>query len=244
MVARRFSKKCIKWMMLYVSTVSYMVAFNGSSVGPINPSRCLRQGDPLSPYLFLFCVEGLSYDLSRAAEEGTINGCHIAPRAPKVNHLLFADDSFLFFKVDVTESRKLKSLLNGYGSTSGQSINYQKSSVFFRGNVRRDKQEAIKFILEVQNDLKDSRYLGLPSLVGRSKKSVFNYVKERVWRRVQDWNNKTLSKAGKTIMVKNVGQSIPSYGMSCFLLPKLLCGDIERMLNGYWCVLVAVIQEM
>lgn len=172
--------------------------------------------------------------MSRAAEEGTINGCQIAPRAPKVTHLLFVDDSFLFFKVDVTESRKLKSLLNGYGSTSGQSINYQKFSVFFRANVRRDKQEAIKFILEVQNDLKDSRYLGLPSLIGRSKKSFFNYVKERVWRRVQDWNNKTLSKAGKTIMVKNVGQSIPSYGMSCFLLPKLLCGDIERMLNGYW----------
>lgn len=83
--------------MLCVTTVSYMVSFNGSTVGPINPSRGLRQGDPLSPYLFLFCVEGLSLSLSKAASEGSITGCQISPSAPKVTHMLFADDSFLFF---------------------------------------------------------------------------------------------------------------------------------------------------
>lgn len=80
-----------------VSTVSYEVCFNGMSVGPITPKRGLRQGDPLSPYLFLFCVEGLSNSLDEAEEDGRIHWCRISQSAPNITHLLFADDSFLFF---------------------------------------------------------------------------------------------------------------------------------------------------
>lgn len=72
-------------------------------------------------------------------------------------------------------------MLNYYERGSGQAINYQKSGIFFSANVRRDKQEEIKNMLLVRNDLSNSKYLGLPSLVGRSKKHVFNFVKEKVW---------------------------------------------------------------
>lgn len=89
-------------------------------------------------------------------------------------------------------------------------------------------------MLEVNNTVIDSKYLGLPSFIGCSKKSVFNFVKERVWGKVQDWQNKTLLKASKTVMVKNIAQSIPTYCMSCFLLPKSLCTEMERMMNQYF----------
>ncbi|KAL8125617.1 hypothetical protein AgCh_013044 [Apium graveolens] len=109
-----------------------------------------------------------------------------------------------------------------------------KSGIFFSANVRMDKQIEIKHMLGVSNDLGDSKYLGLPSLIGRAKKSVFNFIKERIWRRVQNWNHKSLSKAGKSVMIKNVAQSIPTYRMSCFLIPKSLCTEMERLMNGYW----------
>lgn len=99
--------------------------------------------------------------------------------------------------------------------------------------MRRDKQQVIKEILGVSNGLGDIKYLGVPSLIGRSRKSVFNYVKERVWRKNQDWNHRLLSKAGKTVMIRNVAQLIPSYTMSCFLIPKSLCTEIERLMNEY-----------
>lgn len=83
--------------MMCVTTVSYEFCFNGSYVGPVIPSRGLRQGDPLSPYLFLLCVEGLSDALINAAAVGDIHGSQICHSAPIVTHLLFADDSFLFF---------------------------------------------------------------------------------------------------------------------------------------------------
>lgn len=125
-------------------------------------------------------------------------------------------------------------MLHSYEIVSGQAINFQKSAIFFSSNVRRDKQDEIKSLLGVSNDLSNSNYLGLPSLIGRSKKSVFKYLKDRVWKRIQGWSSKLLSRAGKAVLIRNVAQAIPSYTMSCFLIPKTLCKEIERMMNAYW----------
>lgn len=128
----------------------------------------------------------------------------------------------------------IKVVLNTYEVQSGQAVNYQKSGIFFSANVRRDKQREITDVLGVSKDLGEGMYLGLPSLVGRSKKSVFKFIKKRVWKKIQCWNNKILSRAGKSVMIKNVAQSVPTYCMSCFMIPKSLCQEIERMMNSYW----------
>lgn len=229
-----FSEVWIKWIMLCVTTVSYSVSFNGTSIGPIQPSRGLRQGDPISPYLFLLCVEGLSNQLKEAASAGTIKGCQISITAPSITHLLFADDSFLFFKATTEETLEVKRILNNYAVCSGQAVNFQKSGIFFSANVRRDKQEELKEILGVHEDLQGSKYLGLPSLVGRSKKGVFKFLKDKVAKKIQEWSTKLLSRAGKAVLIKNVAQAIPAYCMSCFLIPKTLCQEIEKMMNAYW----------
>lgn len=229
-----FSERWIKWVMLCVKTVSYSISFQGSPIGPIIPGRGLRQGDPLSPYLFLLCVEGLSLALKSEAANGRISGCRVSHLALAVSHLLFADDSFLFFKATTAESSVVKAVLSRYEDVSGQAVNFLKSAIFFSANVRRDKQEEIKQVIGVFNEIGDSRYLGLPSLIGRSKKTVFKYLKDRVYQRIQGWNSKLLSRAGKAVMLKSVAQMIPSYAMSCFLIPKSLCQDMERLMNAYW----------
>lgn len=130
--------------------------------------------------------------------------------------------------------QEVKTVLKSYDVLSSQVVNYQKSGIFFSANVREDKQQDIKDIFAVQNDLSESNYLGLPSLIGRSKKRVFNFLKERLWQRIQSWCNKLLSKAGKIVLTKNLAQSLPAYSMSCFLIPKSLCQEMERMMNNYW----------
>lgn len=217
-----------------VSTVSCDIIFNGLTVGPIYPKRGLFQGDPLSPYLFLFCVEGLSNLLDKAETKGKIHGCKISPTAPAVSHLLFADDSFLFFKATVKEVTCVKEILDKYADMSGQQINYQKSGIMFSSNVRVDKQRRLSAILGVHNDISNSHYLGLPSLVGRSKKKVFGFLKDKVVKRIQGWIAKPISWAWKAVLIKNVAQTISAYSMSCFLLPKTLTQEIEKLFNGFW----------
>lgn len=141
-----FCNKWIGWIMRCVTTVTYDFCFNGMTVGPINPRRGLRQGGPLSPYLFLFCVEGLSDMLDKVVADGDIHGCCISPSAPQVTHLLFADDSFLFFRASTEEATRIKCILDTYAGGAGQAVNFLKSGVFYSSNVRREKQEEISAI--------------------------------------------------------------------------------------------------
>ncbi|KAK2373903.1 hypothetical protein QL285_074905 [Trifolium repens] len=95
-------------------------------------------------------------------------------------------------------------------------------------------KEDLSRILGVKLVLGTGIYLGLPSMVGRSKKSIFSYIKDRIWKRMNSWRGRALSKAGKEIMIKSVLQAIPSYIMSMFLLPSSLIDDIEKMINAFW----------
>lgn len=108
-------------MLICVQTVSYQFCINGTMVGPVIPKRGLRQGDPLSPYLFLICVEGLSNALEKVVADGAIHGCKISRICPMITHLLFADDSFLFFRGTTEETQAIKNVLENYATLSRSS---------------------------------------------------------------------------------------------------------------------------
>lgn len=121
-----------------------------------------------------------------------------------------------FFKATVEEATQVKNILNNYAVYSGQVVNFLKSGVFYSSNVSRDKQQEISAILGVYNDIISSNYLGLPSLIGRSKKRVLGFLKDRVTKRIDGWKSKPISRAGKSILIRNVAQAMPSYCMTCF----------------------------
>ncbi|GAU23029.1 hypothetical protein TSUD_336770 [Trifolium subterraneum] len=229
-----FANQWIQWMMLCVSSVNYSVLVNFEKAGPIFPGRGLRQGDPLSPYLFILVTEGLTALIKNYVARGDLHGIQICRGAPKVSHLLFADDCFLFCRSTLEETNQLMSILKIYEEASGQEINLTKSEVFFSRNLSVAAQEDLSRIMGVKHVLGTGSYLGLPSMIGRRKKEVFAYLKDRVWKRINSWRGRALSKAGKEIMIKSVLQAIPSYVMSIYLLPESTIKDIERMLNSYW----------
>jgi hypothetical protein len=90
-----------------VRSVQYSVVVNGNPVGNISPTKGIRQGDPISPYLFIICAEALSSLIYRAVDTGIITGVPTSPGGPRLSHLLFADDSLLFCKVNSVEWRRL-----------------------------------------------------------------------------------------------------------------------------------------
>ena len=148
--------------------------------------------------------------------------------------LFFADDSFLFFRANEVETNVLKKILDDYANASSQMINMQKSEIFFSKNVSTTLRNTLSNILQVTECLGTGRYLGLPSMIGRSKKSIFNYIKDQIWNIISCWGSKMLSQAGKEVLIKSVAQAIPSYCMGVFLLPTSIGDEIERMLNSFW----------
>ncbi|KAA3462609.1 reverse transcriptase [Gossypium australe] len=211
-----------------VSSVSYSVVFNGIVSESFLPTRGLRQGDTLSPFLFLFCGEGLSSLLRLAKASNILKGVKASRSGPAISHLLFADECILFAEATERGAMSLKQILMEYGANSGQCVNYDKSSVFFSTNT----QVRERLVVRRSNDIE--RYLGLPSMVGRRKHSSFQNLKDRFKQRIDSWSIRFLSQGGKEVFIKAVLQAIPTYSMACFLLPKSLCSDLEGIIAKFW----------
>lgn len=101
-----------------------------------------------------------------------------------ITHLLFANDSFLFFRVDLREYATVKVILNTYESALGQAVNFQKSGIFFSSNVLSDTRNLACDILGIDTPLDHGRYSSMFFFIGRSKKATFSYLKERAWQRI------------------------------------------------------------
>lgn len=165
-----FVQKWVKWVMLYVTTVSYNISVNGDQVGPLNPSRGLRQGDPLSNYLFLLCAEGLSSLIIQVESRGKIHGCKVSRGAPSITHDLLSC-------VTTNETSVMHDLLSRYDTKSGQAINCEKSGIFFIPNITQSERHRISHILGVSTPPNTGHYLGLPFLIGKNKRQVFGFLR-------------------------------------------------------------------
>ena len=147
---------------------------------------------------------------------------------------LFADDTIFFTRANENCVNTLKYVLQTYSSSSGQRINLQKSSLYFGLHCPADIKLKVMDSLNVHNDVLQSTYLGMPSFVGKSRMSVFNFITENMWKRVQAWSDRPLSRAGKEILLKSMAQSIPNYVMSCFQLPDGICEKMRAIISNHW----------
>ena len=119
MLKMGFHTRWVSIVMECVRTVSYSVLINGDPKGFFNPSRGLRQGDPISPYLFLLCAEGLQALLAHAAQSKKIQGLSISRGGPNLTHLFFANDSVLFCRANLTDCHAIQEVLSKYERASG-----------------------------------------------------------------------------------------------------------------------------
>jgi hypothetical protein len=192
------------------------------------------RGDPLSPYLFLSCVEGFSVLLKNAQLEKNIKGVSFGSTGPTVTHLLFADDSIVFLEGSQSNFQSLRSILQDYEVASGQRVNLQKSSIFFgKGSTDEDK-ETLKQAIGISSEALSERYLGLPTVVGKSKDGTFKYVRESARGKVAGWKGQGLSKTPREVLIKSGLQSTPTFTMSCFQLTKKMCRNLSSISSNFW----------
>lgn len=229
-----FPPKITKLIMSCITTVSYQILINGQPSRSFFPEKGIRQGDPLSPYIFILCANVLSGLLHKEEAKGSIHGIQVARKAPQITHLLFADDNLLFARANQKEVDSITQVLKVYQLASVQLVNLDKSEVLFSRNVPPIEQNMICNKMGTKTVTILSRYLGLPIVFGRSKKDVFAFVRERVWKKLKGWKEKCLSRAGKEILIKSVAQAIPNYIMSCYKIPEGCCQDIESLIAKFW----------
>jgi len=207
--------------------VSFSILINGQPTDIFTPKRGLRQGDPLSPYLFILCAEVLSGLIAKGQAEGNIHGIKIANSAPPISHLFFADDSLFFCRSDPEEAKYILDTLQLYQSISGQKVNLEKSEMVFNSNLSEDIKRRFQAQLPISISNKISKHLGMPTHFGRSKVQDFNFIMERVNKKLKGWKERNLSFAGRGVLIKAIAQAIPVFVMSCFLLPQEICNRIE-----------------
>ena len=129
--------------MVCVTSVTYSIMVNGAPRGYIKPGHGLRQGDSLSPYLFLLCAEGLSALLRKAERDSLIKGISICKGGPRISHLFFADDRIIFCRANLSDSQALLALLAIYENASSQKVNGTKTALFFSSNTSQGTWDQI-----------------------------------------------------------------------------------------------------
>ncbi|XP_050211436.1 uncharacterized protein LOC126661625 [Mercurialis annua] len=234
MIKMNFPVHFVHLIMACISSVTFSVLINGAPCGYIQPQRGLRKGDPISPYLFLICSEGFSTLLRQGERRGSLTGGRVCRGGPRINHLFFADDSMLFAKATARECQDLKNIISLYERASGQVVNYDKSEILFSSRVAAVNRREVQQILGMKEVVKFKKYLGMPTMVGRSKKPIFDFLKDRLHKRISGWKEKFLSKAGKEVLIKSIAQSIPTYIMSYFALPVTFCNEMQSIISRYW----------
>ena len=191
-----FDHHWIKLMMECISSVQYRVLLNGQPKRNIIPERGLRQGDPLSPYIFIMCTEALVTNIRKTEREKHLTGIKVAKACPPISHLLFADDSIFFCKAKREECQIIFRILKEYEVASGKHIHFEKSSIQFGHKVEEDLRHEMRDILGIQNLGGMGSYLGIPESLGGSKVQVFGFVQERLNNRVNGWTFNFFTKGG------------------------------------------------
>ncbi|KAM0911874.1 hypothetical protein ACQ4PT_013166 [Festuca glaucescens] len=220
--------------MACVHSVRFSVRINGSTLDPFIPSRGLRQGDPLSPYLFLLVGEALTCILKTEVVKGNITPLKVARRAPGISNLLFAEDCVLFFKATKEEAQAITNALNLFQRCTEQLLSTNKCSVLFSQVCPSQTQDEIKATLNVVSFTFEEKYLGLPTPEGRMKVEQFQPIMVRFSKRLTNWAERFMSHGAKDTLIKSVAQALPTHGMGVFKMSTGFCDQYEKLKRDFW----------
>lgn len=233
MMALNFPKKFVDWVMACVTTASYSLCVNGASYGFFQGERGLRQGDPMSPLLFVICMEYLSRLLMYAGLQKNYL-FHYRCKKLALNHLVFADDLIIFSKGDYDSILwNLRSLAT-FAASSGLCANAGKSAIY---SCNMDRSILDRIIQETgySEDTLPFSYLGVKISAKKLNKDDCQFLIDRIVARIRSWGSRTLSYAGRCQLVNSVLLNLHSYWASIFVLPKkVLDGVISICRSFLW----------
>ncbi|XP_057485879.1 uncharacterized protein LOC130772160 [Actinidia eriantha] len=229
--ALQFPPRFIGWILECITTASYSLTLNGSLHGFFKGKRGLRQGDPLSPYLFVLCLEYLSRHLGQLKENPDFN-FHPRCGGLKLTHLAFADDLVLFSRGDPKSVSLLMESLKHFGDCSGLNISLSKSNIFAAGISSMDL-DSIKDITGFPQGSFPFRYLGIPIADSRLTIAQFSPLLDKIQGYISAWAGANLSYAGRIELVKSVLQGVECFWLSILPIPAGIRANIVKHCRSF-----------
>ena len=229
-----FGVKWCKWIRTCISTIQFFVLIKGSLVDFFGSSRGLRQGDLLSPLLFLIMMEVFSRMLRRVEGAGLICGFNLEGRRDGgecVSHLLFADDTIIFYDTDVEQILHIRLLLLSFQAVTGLKVNVHKSEMVPIGEVV--DVHALAEILGYRVGTLPMSYLGIPLGASHNSPSIWNPILEKIEQKLAGWKKLYLSKGDRLILLKSTLSSLPTYFLSLFIIPTHMATKIEKLQRDF-----------
>ncbi|XP_021973659.1 uncharacterized protein LOC110868702 [Helianthus annuus] len=222
--------------MACVSSTSFSMSINGSLYGFFKGKRGLRQGDPMSPYLFTLAMEVLTLILHKQVSLSLEYRFHNKCEKQRIINLFFAYNLFLFARGDHRSSRVVMEALNIFKNMSGLVPSMTKSTAIF-GNVADAVKRRILSIMQFEEGKLPVWYLGVPLISTRLHYKDCKRLIDNMDARITDWKNKCLSFAGRVQLIRSVLSSLHVYWASVFILPKRITLELEdrmRRNRSFW----------
>ena len=227
-----FHERMVQWIMECVTTTSFSISVNGILHGYFKGKRGLRQGDPLSPYLFTLVMEVLTLILRRRVRDSELFTFHHKCSQLNIINLCFADDLFLFAHGDAHSAGVIMDSLEEFKDVSGLSPSLPKSTAYFCNVLNHIKVAILQILPFVEGNL-PVKYLGVPLVTTRLIFRDCKELVEKLANRINDWRNKFLSFAGRLQLIQSVLSSMHIYWASVFVLPARIIFDLEQLMRGF-----------
>ncbi|KAL2252839.1 UNVERIFIED_CONTAM: hypothetical protein Sindi_0078600 [Sesamum indicum] len=227
-----FAITFVKWIEECVTTPSFSVGLNGKPHGFFRGARGLRQGDSLSPYLFVLVMEVLHLGFLQLIDQEEIFSYHWKCEAARIFQLGFADDVILFCRADMNSLRIFKAGLDRFAEWSGLRLNVQKSHLIISRSAQALREEMLA-LLGFQEGALPMRYLGLPLISSRLTIADCRPLLLKIDKRIAGWEGTTISYTGRVQIIKSVLIALSLYWASAFILPKKIINEIEKRLRAF-----------
>lgn len=226
-----FDLKWIRWIRACVSSSSLSVLVNGSPTQDFLVQRGLRQGDPLSPFLFLLVAEGLARLVDKAVGVGVFEGFVINENL-SYSLVQFADDTVLIGKPSWNNLWGLKSILRSFELVSGLKVNFIKSKLIGI-NVPDNFMEQASVFLHCRAESIPFNFLGLPVGANPRRKGTWNPVLQKFRSRLASWKGRNLSIGGRVTLINSVLSSLPLYFFSFYKAPKVVIREMIKIQRDF-----------
>ncbi|XP_039136968.1 uncharacterized protein LOC120274488 [Dioscorea cayenensis subsp. rotundata] len=228
-----FPDKWVSWISACLCSSSFSILINGVPSPWFSSSRGVRQGDPISSYLFILVAQNFSSMMNFALRNNFIPGFDCNLRL-NFNHLLFADDLILITKATRSVARNINLCLSIYSQLTGQYPNHTKSQIFFPSWFNQRVTNSICSILRLPQTSFPLRYLGI--LISPKKISVHSFkpLIDKIRCLCSRWKNFKLSAAAKSILINSSILSIPTYYLSVYPIPDSVLHEITKLVRDFF----------